>query len=115
MYLRQCRKNVSKKQDQKLHTKNNRNILLFNENHTNTYVFKLLTKKLSKNKRHTPRGRRTCHLVVVIVVVVVVVAAVAVAVAVVVAVAVAVAVGGAAVAVAVVVDVMVLDLVCLWW
>ena len=36
------------KQDKKLHTKNNRNILLFNENHTNADVFKLLTKKQPK-------------------------------------------------------------------
>ena len=38
-------KTYPKKQDKKLHTKKNRNILLFSENHTNTYVFKLFTKK----------------------------------------------------------------------
>ena len=38
---------------------------LVDENHTKLRVFKLLTKKPPKNKRHTPRGgRRTCYLVV---------------------------------------------------
>ena len=47
---------------------------LLYENHTKLRVFKLLTNKPPKNKRHTPcGGRRTCYLVVVVAAVVVVV------------------------------------------
>ena len=44
-----------------METKNPKHRLV-DENHTKLRVFKLLTQKPPKNKRHTPRGgRRTCY------------------------------------------------------
>ena len=46
-----------------METKNPKHRLV-DENHTKLRVFKLLTTKPPKNKRHTPcGGRRTCYLV----------------------------------------------------
>ena len=71
---------ISKKRNQKtkqktMETKQPKHQLV-DETHTKLKVFKLLTRKPPKNKRHTPRGGgRTRHLVVVVVAAVVVVVA----------------------------------------
>ena len=63
-YLRQIRKKRNQKTRPKYYGTEIRNIVLLTKTtQTQVRVFKLVTKKPPKNKRHTPRGgRRTCYL-----------------------------------------------------